>query len=162
MSRSDQHLSRIKSFLQSSYRDRLTKLNDPTLDTIGSYKFFQALTGTITTDVKDQIIRPSFLMNHLADRTNDLEYLEYINKQYLSIKNLNKEIISDMYFGDYALSQEDVLAMYNDEDVENEIKKIVKDIYYDARDIAVKKKNKIEELQRGLKDFVRKIVGING
>jgi len=162
ISRSDQHVSRIKALLQSSYRDKLIKLNDPTTDTIGSYKFFQALTGIIITDIKDQIIRPSFLMNHLADRSNELEYLEYINKQYLSIKSLNKEITSDMYLGDYALSQEEVLAIYDDDDIEKEIKNIVKDIYYDAKDIAIKKKNKIEELQKGLKEFVKKIVGING
>lgn len=162
MSRAEQHLARIRAVLQNAYREKVSSLNDPTMDTVGSYKFYQALTHIMAIDVKDQVIRTSFLYNHLAEKKDDVEFNEYINTCFINIKNICNDIVNDMYFGDYALSQDEVLKIHEDDDIEAEIKKIVKDIYMDARDIAIKKKLNIEDLQKKLKIFIEKIVGING
>jgi hypothetical protein len=154
-----QHLLRLRSIYQNTYRNKVSYGQDNAEEGLQAYKFYQALTRIIIQDLKDLIIRVAFLNNHLAQYTDDKDYDIYIEGQYQSIVDMMNDIVSDMYFGNWSVKQKEVLEMH--ENLNNELKKIVWDIYLDAREIAVRNDKLIEEYETKFKNFVKKIVGIS-
>ena len=164
MSKADQHLIRMRTILQKRYRSLLAKKaceqEEISGDNLVAYKFYQALTRIMLQDIKDLIIRVALLNNHLAEFKNKEAYDAYIDKQFESMKNVISDTTIEMYMGDWIIKQKCVMEMH--ESVFLEIKKVTEDIFNDARDIAIRSQKKIEEMEKRLKDFVTKIVGING
>lgn len=164
MFRSDQHLLILRSLMQKRYRKALlSKTNQKNLqfgENLKSYKFYQSLTRSMIQDVKDLIIRVAFLNNHLADFDDKMDYENYVKRQTDSVINSINDTTIDIYVGDWALSQNEVMSMHHD--MHDDIKKTVNDIFMDARDIAIRSKKQIEEMEISLKKFVTKIVGTDG
>jgi len=164
MFRADQHLIRMRTMLQKKYRSLLAKKaseqNEISGDNLVAYKFYQALTRIMIQDIKDLIIRVALLNNHLAEFKNQEAYDVYIDKQFESLKNVISDTTIDMYMGDWVIKQNSVMEMH--ESAFLEIKEVTRDIFNDSRDIAIRSQKKIEEMEKRLKDFVTKIVGING
>lgn len=164
MFKADQHLIRMRTILQNKYRFLLArKANEQDQisgDNLVAYKFYQALTRIMLQDIKDLIIRAALLNNHLADFKSQGQYNDYIEKQFESIKNVINDTTIEMYMGNWEIKQSSVMELHNSTFLE--IRSIVEDIFNDARDVAIRSQNKIEEMEKRLKQFVSRIAGING
>jgi hypothetical protein len=164
MFRADQHLIRLRTTLQNKYRKLLAKKSAEQEEISGAnlvaYKFYQALTRIMIQDIKDLIIRIALLNNHLADFKSNAEFDVYIDRQFESVKTVICDTTIDMYMGDWIINQMSVMELH--ESTFPDLRDIVKDIFTDAKDIAIRSKNRITDLEKKLKDFVTKIAGING
>ena len=158
MFKCNQHLLRLRSIYQNTYRARMSNNMDADV-CLKSYKFYQALTKIMIEDLEDLVIRVAFLNNHLTQYKDDKVYDAYIEGQYKAVRDMVNNIVTDMYFGDWPVGQREVLQIH--QDLEGELKSIVWSIFTDGRNIAFRYETKIEQMEKNFKDFVRKIVGIN-
>jgi hypothetical protein len=162
--RADQHLIRMRTILQSKYRSLLSKKSIEQSEISGgnlvAYKYYQALTRIMIQDIKDFTIMVALLNNHLAEFKNRSEYDAYIDRQFESVKDVINDTTIDMYMGDWVINQSAIMDLHYD--TFNELKSVVSDLFNDARDIAIRSQDKINSIEKKLKDFVIKIVGING
>lgn len=155
--KADQHLMRFRALYQNEFRKNLRKKAVTDDEALRNYKYYQLFTRAMLEDIKDMVIRNSFLNNHLITFEKD-KYIEYIDNNFVAIKNVIDDGVNDMYVGEWVIGQNELHDLHKGIDVE--AKAIVKDIFMDAREIAQRQYSKIAELESGLKDFVSRIVGI--
>lgn len=156
--KADQHLMRFRALYQKAYRRTMKDLKVPNEDTVRSYKFYQLFVKVMLEDIKDEVIRSAFLNNHLADFEMD-RYMEYIDNAFEAIKNVLDDGVNDMYIGEWPVSQSKLQEAHHS--VEKEAKEVIKEIFLDARDIAIRTRERIQKLETDLKEFVARISGID-
>ncbi len=157
MHKAEQHLLRFRSIFHTAYKNAVSEDQKQDKRWIDSQKFYQAIMKIIIEDIKDLVVRESFLNNHLAN-LSELDYSNYIDNQFTNIKNVIMENIDYMYVGDWVLDSEFVNKLHDKHD--SETKEIIRELYIDARMIAIRQSEKITELEDGLKEFIEKIVGV--